>query len=121
MYRLRFVPDKTAIQFMRGRIAGLVVSAVLSLASVVLFIYPGLNYGLDFKGGILIVDAPAEAKNHDYVVATQPKSHTLTFKQLAIDGSKKLLRPLNTRYSMDEVLPETKILGVIRGMSIDFR
>ena len=54
MYRLRFVPDKTAIQFMRGRIAGLVVSAVLSLASVILFFHPGLNYGLDFKGGILI-------------------------------------------------------------------
>lgn len=54
MYRLRLVPDKTAIPFMRGRIAGLVVSAVLSLASAILFIYPGLNYGLDFKGGILI-------------------------------------------------------------------
>lgn len=54
MFRLRFVPDKTAIPFMRGRIAGLVVSAILSLASVVLFFHPGLNYGLDFKGGILI-------------------------------------------------------------------
>jgi len=54
MYRLRLVPDKTAIPFMRGRIAGLVVSAVLSFASVILFFYPGLNYGLDFKGGILI-------------------------------------------------------------------
>jgi preprotein translocase subunit SecF len=31
-----------------------VVSAVLSLASVILFFHPGLNYGLDFKGGILI-------------------------------------------------------------------
>jgi preprotein translocase subunit SecF len=54
MYRLRFVPDNTAIPFMKGRIAGLVVSAVLSLTSVILFFYPGLNYGLDFRGGILI-------------------------------------------------------------------
>lgn len=53
MYRLRLIPDDTKIPFMRGRIAGLVVSAVLSLASVILFFYPGLNYGIDFRGGIL--------------------------------------------------------------------
>ncbi|MBI0536399.1 protein translocase subunit SecF [Roseomonas sp. KE2513] len=50
----RLVPDDTRIQFMRGRIAGLVVSAVLSTASVVLAIYPGLEKGIDFKGGIVM-------------------------------------------------------------------
>jgi preprotein translocase subunit SecF len=54
MFRLRFVPDNTKIQFMRGRILGLVVSAVLSSASIILFFYPGLNYGIDFRGGISI-------------------------------------------------------------------
>jgi preprotein translocase subunit SecF len=54
MFRLRFVPDNTKIAFMRGRIAGLVVSAVLSTASIILFFYPGLNYGIDFRGGISI-------------------------------------------------------------------
>ncbi len=54
MFRLRFVPDNTKIKFMRGRILGLVVSAVLSSASIILFFYPGLNYGIDFKGGISI-------------------------------------------------------------------
>ena len=33
---------------------GLVVSAVLSTASVVLFFYPGLNLGIDFSGGIVM-------------------------------------------------------------------
>jgi preprotein translocase subunit SecF len=51
---LRLVPDNTAIPFMRGRFAGLIVSAVLSLASVVLFFNPGLNYGVDFSGGVLV-------------------------------------------------------------------
>jgi len=54
MFRLRFVPDNTKIQFMRGRILGLVVSAILSTASIILFFYPGLNYGIDFRGGISI-------------------------------------------------------------------
>jgi preprotein translocase subunit SecF len=51
---LRLVPDNTAIPFMRGRFAGLIASAVLSLASVVLFFTPGLNYGVDFSGGVRV-------------------------------------------------------------------
>jgi preprotein translocase SecF subunit len=50
----RIVPDGTRIQFMRGRIMGLVVSAVLSTASIVMFFYPGLNLGIDFSGGIVM-------------------------------------------------------------------
>ncbi|WP_298216301.1 protein translocase subunit SecF [Acidocella sp.] len=58
----RFVPDGTKIRFMRGRFAGLIVSAVLSLASVVLFFHPGLNMGLDFKGGVVLqVQTPQRA------------------------------------------------------------
>jgi preprotein translocase subunit SecF len=58
--RLRLVPDGTSIPFMKGRHAGLVLSAVLSLLSVVLFFFPGLNYGIDFKGGI-VIEARANA------------------------------------------------------------
>jgi preprotein translocase subunit SecF len=54
MRRLRLVPDDTKIAFMRGRYAGLIVSAVLSIASVVLFFVPGLNYGIDFRGGVVV-------------------------------------------------------------------
>jgi SecD/SecF fusion protein len=43
-----------AFRFMRARFAGLAVSLVLSLASVALFVNPGLNYGVDFRGGTLI-------------------------------------------------------------------
>jgi preprotein translocase subunit SecF len=53
MYRIRLVPDNTRIPFMKGRVTGLAFSALLSLASVVLFFYPGVNYGIDFKGGIV--------------------------------------------------------------------
>lgn len=54
MFRLRLVPEKTNIQFMKGRFAGLAVSAFLSIASIILFFYPGLNYGIDFRGGVLM-------------------------------------------------------------------
>jgi preprotein translocase SecF subunit len=51
---LRIVNDNTRIKFMRGRFLGLLTSAVLSSLSIVLFFYPGLNLGIDFKGGIVM-------------------------------------------------------------------
>jgi preprotein translocase subunit SecD/preprotein translocase subunit SecF len=50
----RLVPDDTKLKFMRGRYLGLIVSAVLSSMSVVLFFYPGLHLGIDFSGGIVM-------------------------------------------------------------------
>ena len=54
MRPLRLVPDNTHIPFMRGRLAGPIVSAVLSIASMVLFFWPGVNYGVDFRGGVVV-------------------------------------------------------------------
>jgi SecD/SecF fusion protein len=48
----RLVPDVTRIRFMRGAVLGLVVSGVLSTASLIGALYPGLEKGIDFKGGI---------------------------------------------------------------------
>src|ERR1019366_7440456 len=61
--RMRLAPDNTTFRFMNGRIAGLVVSAILSTASVILFFYPGLNLGIDFSGGVVMevrTDGPAD-------------------------------------------------------------
>ena len=52
LFKLKLVPDVTTIKFMRARFMGLGFSVLLSIASVALFISPGLNYGVDFKGGI---------------------------------------------------------------------
>jgi preprotein translocase subunit SecF len=60
---LRIVPADTNIRFMRGRFAGPLVSAVLSIASLILFFWPGVNYGIDFRGGVVIelrTAAPAD-------------------------------------------------------------
>ena len=64
--RMRLAPDNTNFRFMNGRIAGLVVSAILSTASVILFFTPGLNLGIDFSGGIVMevrTDGPANFQN----------------------------------------------------------
>jgi preprotein translocase SecF subunit len=58
----RIVPDGTRINFMKGRHAGLIVSAILSIASVILFFHPGLELGIDFSGGVVMeIQTPAPA------------------------------------------------------------
>jgi preprotein translocase SecF subunit len=52
--RFRLVRDNTKIQFMKVRYTGLIISAVLSTLSIVLFFYPGLNLGIDFSGGVVM-------------------------------------------------------------------
>ena len=54
MRHFRFVPDQTNIQFMRGRHVAFFVSLILIIGSFVAFAVKGLNYGIDFRGGILI-------------------------------------------------------------------
>lgn len=54
MKYLKLVPDNTKIPFMRFRMVGIVLSTILTIASIVLLLTRGLNYGIDFEGGILI-------------------------------------------------------------------
>jgi preprotein translocase subunit SecF len=51
---LKFVPDNADYPFMKFARIGFVVSAVLVVASLVSYFYPGLNFGIDFKGGTLV-------------------------------------------------------------------
>ena len=65
MFRgFNFVPEGTSIPFLGVRNIAYAASALLVLASVVLFLTQGLNYGIDFRGGSLIEiqtkDGPAD-------------------------------------------------------------
>lgn len=48
------VPHLPSFSFMKGRFVAIGMSAFLSISSVVLFFTPGLNYGIDFVGGIQV-------------------------------------------------------------------
>ncbi len=51
---LTLIPKNTKVPFMRYRWAGFVLSLVLILATLALITTRGLNFGIDFTGGILI-------------------------------------------------------------------
>ncbi|GJE26718.1 protein translocase subunit SecF [Methylobacterium organophilum] len=54
MRLLRLWPDESHFDFMRFRRFTFPLSAAMSLATVVLFLTIGLNFGIDFKGGTLV-------------------------------------------------------------------
>lgn len=51
---LKLIPDNTNIDFLRYRFVGVGVTIVLIVASVFLLATRGLNYGVDFAGGLMI-------------------------------------------------------------------
>ncbi|MDR0780614.1 MAG: protein translocase subunit SecD [Pseudomonadales bacterium] len=67
----RFAPGGKVIHFMRAGAAGLVISALLSSASVVLMAHPGMRYGIDFTGGALMEVSSQVANIEDLRAALQ--------------------------------------------------
>lgn len=57
----RYSGGGNIINFMRASAVGIVLSAILSTASVVLLIKPGPEYGIDFSGGALLEVQTASA------------------------------------------------------------
>ncbi len=55
MRLLRIVPDETNFDFMRFRRISFPISALMSIIALGAFLVMGLNFGIDFKGGTLLV------------------------------------------------------------------
>lgn len=63
MYKLNLVPQNTNINFVGYRRFSYPLSALLIVASIVVFLVQGLNFGIDFRGGVLIeikTEGPAD-------------------------------------------------------------
>ena len=54
MKLLRLAPENTSFPFMRFRRVSYPFSALLALIAVALFIFKGMNFGIDFAGGTVI-------------------------------------------------------------------
>lgn len=48
------LPTDTAIPFMRYRVPAVSVSLSMCVVSIILFIFVGMNYGIDFRGGTVV-------------------------------------------------------------------
>lgn len=54
MFRWRLIPENTKIPFMGMHKVLMAISIVISIIFIVLLIFRGLNFGVDFTGGILM-------------------------------------------------------------------
>lgn len=61
---------------------------------------------------ILVVDPEKSVRSHDYVIAAMAKGEAM-FRQYIVDGGKKYLKPLNSRYPIIEITSQTTICGVV--------
>ena len=82
MRLLRLWPDESHFDFMRFRRFTFPLSAVLSLATVLLFLTVGLNFGIDFKGGTL-VELQAKSGSAD-VAAVRHAANGLGFGEAEV-------------------------------------
>jgi preprotein translocase SecF subunit len=71
MLSFRFIPDRTCIPFIRYQRLGYAISGALIAVSLLLLPTKGLNFGIDFQGGILIeVRVPGPAADLSAMRAT---------------------------------------------------
>lgn len=57
-FPIRLIPDDTRIPFMRLRVVNFTVSGLVAVASIILFVFVGPDYGIDFRGGTIIEVKP---------------------------------------------------------------
>ena len=57
-FPIRLIPDDTKIPFMKLRVVNFTISALVSVLSIVLFVFIGPQYGIDFRGGTIIEVKP---------------------------------------------------------------
>ena len=124
---VQLVPPDTKIPFMAMHKVNFAISAVMIVASILLIAFKGLNYGIDFKGGILVevrTSGPADlaqmratldeaglgevslqnfGEANDVLIRLERQEGGETAQQAAVDKVKAALGP-GLRYERVEVV-----------------
>ncbi len=61
MRGIKFIPENTKIDFISKKVWAFIVSLSLAILTVATLAYHGLNFGIDFEGGVLIEARPIES------------------------------------------------------------
>ncbi|MDK4680156.1 XRE family transcriptional regulator [Kingella negevensis] len=64
------------------------------------------------EGDIIVIDPHGEPRAGSFVIALH--DNETTFKQLVFDGSRPMLRPLNSNYPYLQIKENDRILGVVK-------
>jgi SecD/SecF fusion protein len=90
----RWVNATPKFQVMRARFIGIGLSLVLSVASLFLFMKPGLNYGVDFTGGAIIeASSPTAMRIADLRAGLERANlGEVTLQQVGDEGTTILVR-----------------------------
>ncbi|MGB1118789.1 MAG: protein translocase subunit SecF [Parvibaculales bacterium] len=81
MKTLKLVPSTPDFKFVRHNRRAFVVSSVLIIGSLVAFLMQGLNFGIDFKGGILVEISSSEPVD---IAALRGRMQTLELGEVQI-------------------------------------
>jgi len=127
-----FIKLKTNINFMKYRRLALLGSALLVLLSVVLLITRGLNFGIDFTGGMLLqleFDSPvsvAEVRGSldkigfggSVIQAYSEKGVLIRLKTDQESDQKKIVNSLRESLGKDVKVLRTEVVGPVAGSQL---
>lgn len=122
MAAIQFIPHDTKVDFVKFRHIAFAVSLIAIIGSILLFTFKGLNYGIDFRGGVVMEVRTPETPD---IGAMRDKLNTLELGEVAIQefgGANDLLIRLEKQKGGDGA--ETKALQKIKdvlGDSVEYR
>lgn len=71
------------------------------------------------EGSHLIIEPDETPRPGQFVIVREPGTVEATFKQLVLDGDRRYLKPLNSRYPVIALPPTAAFCGVVKRVEMD--
>lgn len=112
--------SERGVNFMKGRVIGLVLSGVLSIASIALFIQPGLDYGVDFTGGTLVeVRAPSVSVDELRTTLQSQQLGAASIQEFGQDGDFLIRLPADASSNTGTAHPVDALKSAVTSLQPD--